>query len=350
MKIAFCKFAGLANGGTEKYLQSIAMLYQKNGHDVEYFYTNAAPILNQDWQHPPNDKNREDSLITAGVKITPIFVEARIRNEWINSNFFDKFSESKYDVLITAGNGESEYPYNRLHNIPIIHTIHGEHAFSQKNIKKSVLLCNWQAEKWVNNGGEKNKLEIIPSYVPVPSKYGKEFRLKNKIPPSAFVYGFHQRNDPSIFSPVSLEAFKLQQKENEYFAILGGSDKHKDFVRQRNISNVIFVEYTSLQEIIHEFLDGIDVYAHSRSDGEVCSASIIEALYHGKPVISVPGINMGHKEQIQDCGFMCSNIEEYIEAMRKIKQDIGKFSRMAKVKYYTDYSATVVEQKLLKLL
>ena len=74
MKIAFCKFAGMANGGVEKYLQTIAILYKKNGHDIDYFYTNAAPLTNTDWIHPDNDINRikllESGSIGLAVKST----------------------------------------------------------------------------------------------------------------------------------------------------------------------------------------------------------------------------------------------------------------------------------------
>lgn len=349
MKLSFCKFVGLANGGTEKYLQSLAIFYKNNGHEVDYYYTNVAPST---WDHPDNDPTRENLLRDSGVNLKKIYLERLVGNEWINTNFFDIFKESDYDYLIGAGNGMPDYPYHKLKNIPIIHTIHGDHVFNQHNIKKSVLLCKWQADRWINNGGDSKKIEIIPSYVPVPNKWSNSFREKNNIPEDAFVYGFHQRNDNNISSNISLACFSAIKIPNTYFTILGGSDKHRNFVKENNIKNVIFIDYTSSIDTIHEFLDGIDVYAHCRNDGEVCSAAIIEAMYHGKPVISAPGLNMGHVEQIENCGMMCYSTEEYLEQMIRIhnKNYYDELTEKTKIKYYNNYDYKIVEKKFKELI
>ena len=352
MKIAFCKFAGMGNGGIEKYLQSIAMLYERNRHEVDYYYTNAAPLLYQQWQHPDNNQDRIELMKKNNINLISINVEVRIKNEWINSNFFENFDEKKYDILITAGNGESEFPYNRLHNIPIIHTVHGDHPFNQQNIKKSVLLCKWQADRWISRGGDVSKLEIIPPIVNVPDKWNNNFRQKYNIPENAFVYGLHQRNDNSISSDIALKAFAAIQNDNTYYAMLGGTEVHKSFVKNNNIKNVIFADYTANIEDIHGFLHAINVYAHCRVDGEVCSASIIEAMYHNKPVISYPGINMGHEEQLQNCGKMAYSVEEYIEEMLKLqnKNYYDEKSESIKIKYKNTYDYRFVEEKLKQLL
>jgi len=44
MRIAFVKFCGLVSGGIEKYLQTIAILFRQNGHQVDYYYTNNCPF------------------------------------------------------------------------------------------------------------------------------------------------------------------------------------------------------------------------------------------------------------------------------------------------------------------
>ena len=38
IKIAFIKFGGMANGGTEKYLQTIASYLPKDEFEVDFFY------------------------------------------------------------------------------------------------------------------------------------------------------------------------------------------------------------------------------------------------------------------------------------------------------------------------
>ena len=353
MKIAFCKFAGLANGGTEKYLQAIAIIFKKHGHDIDYYYTNAATILNSNWKHPDNDKNREELLKSNGINLIPIHVEFRKHNSWINSNFFEKFNENNYEYLITAGNGEPEFPYMELNNIKIIHTVHGDHVFNKSNIIKSVLLCNWQANRWRQNSGDSTKLEIIPSIVYTPQTYIKEFRKKYNIPENAFVYGLHQRNDVNISSTISLQAFSKMKNDNIYCVILGYTSVHKNYVNSNNIKNVILLDCTSDINEMHEFLDGIDVYAHCRVDGEVCSAAIIEAMYHKKPIISYPGQNMGHVEQLENCGKMCYSVDEYLKEMINLKEDKNYYNEMSNkidIKYKTTYDYNIVENKILELI
>ena len=41
IKVAFIKFGGMANGGTEKYLQTIAAHLPKDEFDVDFFYCDA---------------------------------------------------------------------------------------------------------------------------------------------------------------------------------------------------------------------------------------------------------------------------------------------------------------------
>ena len=175
MKIAFCKFAGMGNGGIEKYLQTIALIYHKE-HNIDYYYTNAAPFPCQSWQHPDNDEQRIKLFEDNGINLIKIQVGYRIKNDWYNTNFTDLFDENKYDYLITAGNGEPEYPYKTLKKIPIIHTVHGDHVFDQSNVKYYVLLCDWQAKRWIQNGGDASRLMIIPPIVYVPKSWNNNFR------------------------------------------------------------------------------------------------------------------------------------------------------------------------------
>lgn len=355
MKIAICKFAGMGNGGIEKYLQTISIIFKKNGYEVDYYYTNCAPIIGTSWVHPDNDIRRIEYVKSQGVNLIEIKVDARNdpnQYEWINTDFFNKFNEDDYEFILFGGNGVPEFPYNKMNNIKIIHTVHGDNVFNKSNIYKSVLLCKWQSDIWISKGGDRSKLEIIPSIVYTPDDYTKTLRERYNIPKDSFVYGFHQRNDNGISSTISLEAYSEIQDDNTYFALLGGTEVHKDYVNKKNLKNVIFVEYTSSVNDIHDFLDAIDVYAHCRVDGEVCSASIIEAMYHKKPLISYPGLNMGHLEQLENCGKMTYSVNEYKTEMLKLrdKEYYNEMSEKVKNKYYTFYDYKIVEKKLLNLL
>lgn len=351
MKIAFCKFAGMGNGGIEKYLQTIALIYKKQ-HDIDYYYTNAAPLINQSWQHPDNDDQRIEIFKNNNINLIKINVGYRIKNDWYETNFLELFDETKYDYLITAGNGETEYPYKILKQIPIIHTVHGDHVFEQLNVKYYILLCDWQAKRWVANGGDKSRLKIIPPVVYIPQDWSKNFRKNMGISEDAFVYGLHQRSDDSISLTISLEAFQQIQNSNTYYIIMGGSHIHRNYVASNNIKNVIFMDQSSCLNTIHSFLDSIDVYAHCRKDGEVCSASIIEAMAHNKPIISYPGLNMGHEEQLNNCGKMAYSVEEYKNEMIALQNRNYYNSMRNKInqKYHNEYSYKTVETKIKELI
>lgn len=359
MKIAFVKYAGLASGGTEKYLQTIALLLKREGHEVYYYYTNVARLIGRDWQHPPNDINRKKILEEAGIKTVECYIDYKVCGQtpevWHGTDFFEKFDESEYDIIVSGRQGQPEYPFSEIKNTKIIDTIHGTWASGthQSNIKKCILISQEQRQKWLSNGGNDDKCVVIPSVVSVPESYPTDFREKNNIPSDAFVYGLHQRDDPSIFSPVSLECFSRLENKNTYMVILGGSSAHRDYVKNNNIDRVVFVDHSSSLDVIHSFLDAIDVYAHSRLDGEVCSAAIIEAMYHGKPVITCPGTSEnGHMEQIENCGSWCSTDSEYVSEMTKLCEDTDYYSEkssLTKSKYEKKYKCSVVEQQLLQV-
>jgi len=364
VKVAFCKFAGLANGGTEKYLQSISMLYRRHGNDVDFYYTNAAPIMGSSFVHGDNNQDRIELLKQNGVNLLPVSVGYRhdtgiqtsrgygYHSDWLNTDFPAVFDESKYEYLVTAGDGRSEYPYSALDKIKIIHTVHGFHAYNKPNIVKSVLLCNWQADKWIANGGDASRAEVIPPLVPIPENWTQTFREKHGIPADAFVYGLHQGK--GVASLVSLQAFASLNNPNCYFVLLGGSDEHRQYCKSNNIKNVVFCDATSSVNEIHDFLDSIDVYAHCRVDGEVASACIIEAMAHSKPIVSFigDGTNLGHLEQVEHCGRMTHSVQEYAQEMNKLQQSNYYEEMSARVahKYSTVYDYKLVEKKLLQLI
>ena len=257
-KIAFIKFAGLAAGGCEKYLQNIAcILSNSQQFEVDYYYTNAAPYIN--WSspfiHPDNDESRQKIMEDHQINLIKVDVQNKDGSgppyEWINTNFWELFDEDQYD-----------------------------------------------------------------------------------------------------YSPVSLEAYSQIKNENNYFIIMGASEQHRKFAEQINCPHIKFIDFSSCVNDIHDFLGGIDVFAHARNDGEVCSAAIIEALYHGKPVISHPAMNMGHQEQIEGCGKMVYSVQEYAQEMLTLEQNDAYYQTLslaAEEKYTAKYSYSTIRDKILQL-
>ena len=68
-RIAFIKFGGMAFGGTEKVLQTIASELPKSRYIVDYFYCDSAPYLGSDYQHIDTDIRRIEYCQEHGVNL-----------------------------------------------------------------------------------------------------------------------------------------------------------------------------------------------------------------------------------------------------------------------------------------
>ena len=329
IKIAFIKFAGMANGGTEKYLQTIAAHLPKDQFEVDFFYCDAAPYLGSDYKHLDTDSSRVEYCKSNGVNLKKFNVEFKdLRtptHDWVNTDFWDHFDEDNYDVIQLGRAGHPEYPFIHINKTPIVDSIHlagmGE---DKSNVYRTVLISEEQKSKWVAAGGDPSKGVIIPVPVEVPdydsTSYIEEFGWEDK-----FVFGMHQRDDIHIFSPVPLEAYDEIQSDDTAFLILGGSSNHRKQAKDYQLKNVKFLDTTSDINLIHKFLNTLNVYAHGRSDGEQCSSSIIEGLSHSLPMISHTAPSMGQLEQIGDAGEVVDNYEEYAQVMKKMIHNKGYY-------------------------
>ena len=121
-----------------------------------------------------------------------------------------------------------------------------------------------------------------------------------------------------IFSPMPLDAYEEIQSDDTAFLILGGSANHRKQAKDYQLKNVKFLDTTSDINLIHKFLNTLNVYAHGRSDGEQCSSSIIEGLSHHLPMISHTASSMGQKEQIGDAGEVVEDYLQYSDAMKNL--------------------------------
>jgi len=360
IRIAFIKFGGLAAGGTEKYLQTLACNLPKDQFEVDYFYTEAVPLLGNSWKHPETNEERKKYMQDNNINLINVACEARDDRsgppyEWLETNFWDLFDESKYDIVQTGRSGYTEFPFDRMNNSCFVDSIHGggdQGVEKRSNIIKTVLLSKTHVDKWVSNGGEEHKVKIIPPLVEFPQKRQSHLRQQLGISDSVKVFGMHQRDCDSIFSSMPLKAYSLIENKNTAFIMLGGSKRYKNQAQQLGLNNTHFLDFTGDARKISDFVSSLDVFAHGRLDGEVCSAAIIEALYHGKPVITHPAINMGHLEQIEGCGFMVQNAAEYASVMNELIKNselYGKLSKASSEKYKNTYSLESCIKKYVSL-
>ena len=350
--IAFIKFGGMSTGGTEKVLQTIASELPKDKYNVDFFYCDSAPYVGSDYKHLDTELSRVEYCLKNNVnliKFNVAFKDITVpTHDWVDTNFWDYFKEENYDVILTGRAGHPEYPFSLIRNTKIIDTIHlSGMAENKVNVYKTVLISNKQREQWIKAGGPRKKSIIIPNPVNVIVT-NKKYIFENK-----FVFGLHQRNDDYIFSEIPLMSYQKIENENTLFLILGGSSKYKEQASSLKIKNIKFFPTTSDINVIHKFLNSLDVYAHGRKDGEQCSTAIIEAMSHGLPIISHKAPSMGHAEQIGDAGLIAGNIEEYTLAMKKFMYDQPFYndkSIISKLRYKSIYSIDSIMEQYINLI
>jgi hypothetical protein len=336
-------------------MQSIAILLKQAGHNVDYIYTNKCSFTDG-YNHTDNDENRKKIVEQAEVNLIKVNVESREGGRdalpWNNTDFFEKFNEEKYDIVTTGGRGVEEYPYNKIFNVKTINTVHGHYVYLQPNVRKYLLICKWVANLWLANGGDSSRMEVLAPLIPVPEKNNLNLRAELGIPEDIFVYGMHQSILNSTVSNNCLAAYKRIESNKNYFLLLGGGEDYKKHAHSLGIKNIKFLNSTSDVSYIHKFLNTLNVFTHSRSDGEVCSSALIEALYHGLPIISHPAGNMGHAEQIEGNGLLTPSIEEYSNEMLKLQTNLNYYeeiSNRALEKYNTVYEYNKLKQQYIDL-
>ena len=319
IKVAFIKFGGMAIGGTEKVLQTVAAELPKDKFHVDYFYCDAAPYIGSDYKHLDTDESRVEYCKSHGVNLIKFNVEFKdlrtSTHDWINTDFWDYFKEEDYDLIQTGRSGHPEYPFYMINKTPIVDSIHlSGMAENKSNSLKTVLISEEQRQKWIASGGPADRAVIIPNPLKIPDvgsvNYRDEFGWENK-----FIFGLHQRRDNHIFSPIPLEAYEEIETDDTAFLLLGGSESYQKQAKDLGLKNFKHLPTTGDLDIIHKFLNTLNVYAHGRSDGEQCSCAIIEAMSHGLPVISHTAPSMGQLEQIADAGKVVDNYEQYSNVM-----------------------------------
>ena len=333
IKVAFIKFGGMANGGTEKVLQTIAAELPKDKFIVDYFYCDSAPYIGSDFVHPDTDPSRVQYVKDSGVNLIKFdvgFKDLRTStHDWVDTNFWELFDEEKYDVIQTGRSGHPEYPFTLINKTPIVDSIHlSGMAENKHNTVKTVLISKEQRDRWIMSGGPADKAVIIPNPLRIPDvgdiNYREEFGWQDK-----FIFGLHQRRDNHIFSPIPLEAYDEIEDDNTAFLLLGGSENYQKQAKDLGLKNFKHLPPVGELEPIHKFLNTLDVFAHGRSDGEQCSCAIIEAMSHGLPVISHTAPSMGQLEQIGDAGKVTNSYQEYSEVMVDMIDDKNYYSKCA---------------------
>ena len=318
IKIAFIKYGGLGAGGTERWLQELAVALNKNKFDVDYFYTG------------DENTDRLHFMQQNHIKLIKIKSIGKIPGgrEWINTDLFEKFDESKYDIIQNAIAGEKEWPFYLLKK-PLVESVHLDYGVNfTPNVYHTFLLSEWNRKKWCKMGGIRGMSSVVPLGCELP-KSSKDLRRELKIPKNAIVSGFHQRVDDNIFSEIPIYAYKANEAPNHYFVIMGGSPKYAELAKKLKLKNFIQMEHCANKERLSMFLNTLDIFAHGRRDGETLGYVIIEALLHKKPCIVHKAPSNAQRETIGPGGIYAETQEQYNRHLATLLNDTDLRAKLA---------------------
>ncbi len=353
INVAFIKYGGCASGGTEKFLQTVAANLNKEVFEVDYFYCDATPYIGWQFSHPDTEPDRVDYLIKNNVNLIKFSVEAKDvttpTHEWVNTNFWDFFDESKYDLIQIARAGHKEYPFYHIKNTPIIDSIWIEAGSDNQENIASVFISNKNlAMKWKKSGGDMTKVIKIP--IPIEEKSIENENLRNELNlDDKFIFGFHQRTQDEIYSKIPLLAYSRIQNNETAFILLGGSKLYSDQAKELNLKNFYQLEYSD-SNYVEKFLNTLNVFSHGRKDGETFGVAVVEAMRNSLPIISHRSkMNNGHIETIGSGGKVLRSIFMYSREMRKLKKNHNYYkfrSKRSREIFLSDYEKSRVIDKI----
>lgn len=319
------KYGGLSAGGTERWLQMMAAHLPRDRFQVDYYFSDTVPFKGSSSKAPGTDPARVKYMLDHDVNLIEFHISARdpgsARYEWIESDFFDLFEPSAYDLVQTGKGGSAEYPFHILPNRVVeLVTLSGG-VDRSPNVVFSVHLSEWQRRQWDAAGGaiERSAVIPIPAFEPASTT---ELRSRLNIPRDALVIGFHQRPDNNIFSSIPLDAFAQLRRGEVTFVLFGGGSDYRRQATELGLENIYFLEPSGDAETISAFLNTLDVFTHGRKDGETFGAVIAEAMMHGKPCLSHRSAeNNAQVETIGPGGFIAHNVGEYSAHLARLLDD-----------------------------
>lgn len=325
IKTAVIKYLGLCAGGTEKFLQTIACGLPKDEFEVDFYYSHPE-------DNPPVESIKQH-LIDSNVNLIEFKTsKPRVHRGkiWLDdTNFFEVF-KNDYDLIQTGRCGLYEEPFCSIRNIPVVDSMHYVVGVdNQYNISRTMHISEFSKRKWIDAGGDKDRIVMVSHPMIIPEVPFRDFRQELGLE-GKFIFGFHQRNDNAIFSDIPLKAFKEITDESNAFVILGGGEGYKQQAKESGLNNVYFLEHTADKEVIYNFLKMLNIYAHGRRDGELNSTAIAEALHYGKPVVSHLSQDFnGHVECIGNAGFILNNSSEYAQKLREFQTNSDLYNNLS---------------------
>lgn len=187
------------------------------------------------------------------------------------------------------------------YNISVLHTHRsGEDirlipSLQDANINFKVLETNFHGATrtradlrvFVSEEISRGRGQVIPNAISLPEtneNLREHLSISDK-----FVFGKISRPDNDVYSPISLQAYKLVENENTAFLYVGTNPKAIALAKELDIKNIIFMDPVTDISYLSKLYNTMDLFCHSNGCGETFGNTIAEAFMHDKPAISHKG-------------------------------------------------------------
>lgn len=314
IRMAFVHTTGLSAGGTEQFLQRLAVGLPKDRFEIDFYYANNTA------------EHRKKYVEENGVHTIKFACSQIIEKKGFGRAFgcdFDKVYKDDYDIVMLGTDGADISYLDCIRKTPIIDSIHYVSGVNNRfNVSRVMQISEFSRNLWKNKGGDDSRCVMISLPLKKPDFVYTDIRKALGLSPDTFIFGMHQANRDEIFSDIPLKAYKEVENEKNAYVLLNGSKRYREQAKELGLKNVYFYDYVNDNDQFYSILQSFDVYAHGRKDGELNSAALAEAMSLGLPIITHPSNYFnGHLEVIKDNGYVVKNYEEYAKKMMLLERD-----------------------------
>jgi glycosyltransferase involved in cell wall biosynthesis len=292
----------LGIGGTEKMACLDLRSLQQRGHDVLLVSEHGGP--REDWARTLlQDQVRIDDIVSRISDFDPDIVH-RHRGHILGFPIL-RHKDRRFAIAETSVFG------------------HYDHT-SDKTYFVSPWLAGHAIEGTPELLSDPSKIGILRN--PVRARATWDLLPDHTVDSDQIIFGSMGRSDNYIFDDTHLVAMnKIEDLDFSYMR-LGACEVEESWLEHNaEFPYETFPETCSDTEI-SKFLNTIDIYCHSRHDGETCGMVILEAMAHGKRVIAHRGGKFkAHIERLKPLEPMCRIVnrdpDEYAVALKMMANE-----------------------------
>ncbi len=266
-------------------------------------------------------------------KVAPYYPET--------DNIADVLAEIKPDIVHCHSSGTEEWPFFKwvYPKAKWVSTNIFGYSNIQSHVDHTVYICDYIKNLCMTAyRGTDGDVLYNPVELPkIDRVTARNFFIEHyNLSPDTVLIGRVGRADN--FDPISLKAISQITNLKFIYFVVNPCAGWTDTIKQLGISDKVVCLPTIIDD--HElsrFYSAMDIYAHARSDGEVCPVNIQEAMIHGLPIVShYSPIHNGQVEIIRNCGFVVpnGNYMAYADVLKELilkqnlREEMGGRARM----------------------